>query len=115
MARLPEGFQVGHWTDSQQRSGCTVVLPPPGNVTACDVRGSAPSSRELTLLDRSQQPAVPDCPDVELQRIVDRLAGVEIVRCPFALWVEERLRSVRLHGKAIGGARPPLEAFRDEE
>lgn len=51
MARLPSGFKVGHWTDESRRSGCTVILPPPGNVTSCDVRGSAPSSRELTLLD----------------------------------------------------------------
>lgn len=50
MARLTEGFAVGHWTDPQGRSGCTVVLPPPGNVASCDVRGSAPSSRELELL-----------------------------------------------------------------
>ena len=50
MARLTQGFRVGHWTDPQARSGCTVVLPPPGNVSSCDVRGSAPSSRELEHL-----------------------------------------------------------------
>jgi L-aminopeptidase/D-esterase-like protein len=28
-----------------------VVIPPPGNVASCDIRGSAPGSRELALLD----------------------------------------------------------------
>lgn len=46
-----EGFEIGHFTDEDNRTGCTVVLPPTGNVTSCDVRGSSPGSRELTLLD----------------------------------------------------------------
>ena len=50
MKGLLAGFKVGHFTDEAARSGCTVVLPPPGNVTSCDVRGSSPSSRELELL-----------------------------------------------------------------
>lgn len=45
------GFKVGHWTDEQARTGCTVVLPPAGNVTSCDIRGSSPSTRELAHLD----------------------------------------------------------------
>ena len=49
-ASLGMGFKVGHWTDPDGKTGCTVVLPPPGNVTACDIRGSSPSSRELELL-----------------------------------------------------------------
>jgi L-aminopeptidase/D-esterase-like protein len=44
------GFKVGHWTHPTGRSGCTVILPPRGNVTSCDIRGSAPGSRELALL-----------------------------------------------------------------
>jgi L-aminopeptidase/D-esterase-like protein len=48
---LGSGFQVGHWTDPEGRTGCTVVLPPRPNVASCDIRGSSPSSRELTLLD----------------------------------------------------------------
>lgn len=48
---LGTGWKVGHWTDSEARTGCTVVLPPPGNVCSCDIRGSSPSSRELALLD----------------------------------------------------------------
>ena len=45
------GFRIGHWTEAGRRTGCTVVLPPPGNVASCDIRGSSPSSRELPLLD----------------------------------------------------------------
>ncbi|MEA2507963.1 MAG: hypothetical protein QOG21_45 [Actinomycetota bacterium] len=44
------GFRVGHWTDDNARTGCTVVLPPPGNVAACDIRGSSPGERELAAL-----------------------------------------------------------------
>ena len=51
MTNFLEGFKVGHYTDEANRTGCTVVLPPSGNVASCDVRGSSPSSRELTLLD----------------------------------------------------------------
>ena len=48
---LPEGFTVGHWTDAVAQTGCTVVLCPDRTVGACDVRGNAPGSRELALLD----------------------------------------------------------------
>ncbi len=50
-ATLGTGFRVGHWTDSDARTGCTVILPPRGNVTSCDVRGTSPASRELMSLD----------------------------------------------------------------
>jgi L-aminopeptidase/D-esterase-like protein len=48
---LPAGFRVGHWTSPGAVTGCTVVLPPAGNVCAYDIRGSAPGSRELASLD----------------------------------------------------------------
>ena len=51
MTAFLDGFKVGHYTDADNRTGCTVVLPPPGNVTSCDMRGSSPASRELVLLD----------------------------------------------------------------
>jgi L-aminopeptidase/D-esterase-like protein len=51
MASLTPGFRVGHWTNPEAETGCSVILPPPGNVTSCDIRGSSPSSRELILLD----------------------------------------------------------------
>lgn len=48
---LGPGFKVGHFTNTIGHTGCTVVLPPAGNVTSCDVRGSSPGSRELMALD----------------------------------------------------------------
>jgi L-aminopeptidase/D-esterase-like protein len=48
---LPEGFAVGHWTDSEAATGCTVVLPPPdGAVASGDVRGGGAGTREIELL-----------------------------------------------------------------
>jgi L-aminopeptidase/D-esterase-like protein len=44
------GIRVGHWTDPVGLTGCTVVLPPPGTVASCEVRGGAPGTRETDLL-----------------------------------------------------------------
>lgn len=45
------GVRVGHHTDPDAATGCTVIVPPPGTVGACEVRGGGPGSRELALLD----------------------------------------------------------------
>lgn len=45
------GFAVGHWTDQEALTGCTVVLAPPGTIGSGEVRGGAPASREFALLD----------------------------------------------------------------
>jgi L-aminopeptidase/D-esterase-like protein len=47
------GVRVGHWTDAEARTGCTVVLFPAGTVASAEVRGGAPATRELALLDPS--------------------------------------------------------------
>ena len=44
------GVAVGHWTDASARTGCTVVLLPPGTVASGEVRGGAPATREFELL-----------------------------------------------------------------
>lgn len=44
------GLRVGHWSDPQSATGCTVVLCPEGAVAGVDVRGGAPGSRETALL-----------------------------------------------------------------
>ena len=41
---MPAGVSVGHWTDRQGRTGCTVVLVPDGAVAGVDVRGAAPGT-----------------------------------------------------------------------
>ncbi|MGQ9625425.1 MAG: P1 family peptidase [Anaerolineae bacterium] len=45
-----DGIKVGHATDSQALTGCTVVLCEKGAVAGVDVRGSAPGTRETDLL-----------------------------------------------------------------
>ncbi|MCS7218252.1 MAG: P1 family peptidase [Thermus sp.] len=47
---LPEGLLVGHFTDLEARTGCTVVLAEEGAIGAVDVRGAAPGTRETDLL-----------------------------------------------------------------
>jgi L-aminopeptidase/D-esterase-like protein len=47
---LPEGVLVGHWTDREGWTGCTVVLAPEGSTAACEVRGGGPGTRESDLL-----------------------------------------------------------------
>ncbi len=42
----PEGFAVGHWTDSEGATGCTVVIPPAGSRGGVDVRGGGTGTRE---------------------------------------------------------------------
>jgi L-aminopeptidase/D-esterase-like protein len=43
------GVVAGHWTG--EGTGVTVVLLPPGAVGSAEVRGGAPATRELALLD----------------------------------------------------------------
>ena len=45
------GLTVGHWTDLDAGTGCTVVLCPAGATAGVDVRGTAPGTRETDLLD----------------------------------------------------------------
>ncbi|MFH1003435.1 MAG: P1 family peptidase [Chloroflexota bacterium] len=44
------GIKVGHYTDTQGVTGCTVVLCEAGATAGVDVRGSAPGTRETDLL-----------------------------------------------------------------
>ena len=44
------GIEVGHYTDTEAITGCTVVLCESGAVGGVDVRGSAPGTRETDLL-----------------------------------------------------------------
>jgi L-aminopeptidase/D-esterase-like protein len=44
------GVRVGHATDLEGATGCTVVLPPDATVGSGEVRGGAPGTRETDLL-----------------------------------------------------------------
>jgi L-aminopeptidase/D-esterase-like protein len=43
------GLRIGHWTGDG--TGVTVVLPPEGTIGSGEVRGGAPASREVALLE----------------------------------------------------------------
>lgn len=43
---FPPGYRIGHATDRKARTGCTVILPPPGTIAAAEIRGGAPGTRE---------------------------------------------------------------------
>ena len=45
-----KGIEVGHYTDKEARTGCTVVMCRGGAVGGVDVRGSAPGTRETDLM-----------------------------------------------------------------
>ncbi len=94
-----EGLTVGHWTDAEARTGCTVVLAPPDGCLASGlVLGPAPGSRESVLLE----------PD----RTVDRIDAVVLAGgSAFGLaaadgvmrWLDEQGR-----GYDTGFARVPI-------
>jgi L-aminopeptidase/D-esterase-like protein len=46
----PAGFEIGHWTNLEGATGCTVVLPPPGTQGGVDVRGGGPGTRETDVV-----------------------------------------------------------------
>jgi L-aminopeptidase/D-esterase-like protein len=46
-----DGLELGHHTLTERPTGCTVILARGGAVGGVDVRGSAPGSREIALLD----------------------------------------------------------------
>jgi L-aminopeptidase/D-esterase-like protein len=50
MALGIDDLAVGHWTDPVGLTGCTVVLPPAGNIASVAVRGGGPGTRETDLL-----------------------------------------------------------------
>ncbi|MDQ3443621.1 MAG: P1 family peptidase [Chloroflexota bacterium] len=44
------GVSIGHWTDAHARTGCTVIAFDEPALTAVEVRGAAPGTRELDAL-----------------------------------------------------------------
>jgi L-aminopeptidase/D-esterase-like protein len=57
------GVRVGHWTDTDSGTGCTVIVPPAGTTGACDARGGGVSARETELF-------APGRPDREVTALV---------------------------------------------
>ena len=46
-----EGIKIGHWTDSVNKTGCTSIISETPLVASIDVRGGAPGTKEIALLD----------------------------------------------------------------
>jgi L-aminopeptidase/D-esterase-like protein len=46
----PEGFAIGHWTNLEGATGCSVVIPPAGSRGGVDVRGGGPGTRETDVI-----------------------------------------------------------------
>jgi L-aminopeptidase/D-esterase-like protein len=44
------GIKVGHWTNLEAATGCTVILCEPAAQAGVDIRGAAPATRETELL-----------------------------------------------------------------
>lgn len=49
-AAPPDGFLVGHFTDREGATGCTVVIAPPASRGGVDVRGGGPGTRETDVI-----------------------------------------------------------------
>ena len=93
------GLSVGHWTDREAATGCTVVLcDGDGAVAGVDVRGSAPGTRETDLLD----------PVNAVQRIHAVLIGGGSAFGLDACGGVMRWLEVRGRGVAVGALRVPL-------
>ncbi len=93
-----EGIEVGHWTDLDGVTGCTVVLCRDGAVAGVDVRGSAPGTYGTDVLE----------PTATVQKIHAVLLtggsafGLEAVGGVMR-WLEERGI-----GFQVGGVRVPI-------
>ena len=46
-----EGIKIGHWTDSENKTGCTTLISDKSLVASVDIRGGAPGTKEIALLD----------------------------------------------------------------
>ena len=49
------GFKIGHYTDVESKTGCTVILAPKNSVASGEIRGSAPGTRDTALLSPEKQ------------------------------------------------------------
>jgi L-aminopeptidase/D-esterase-like protein len=82
---LPHGFSVGHWSDLEALTGCTVVLAPEGTIAAGEVRGGGPGTRESELMS----PAT-NAPGVQAVCFAGRSAFGLAAADGVVEWLEER-------------------------
>jgi L-aminopeptidase/D-esterase-like protein len=82
---LPGGVTIGHWTDPDALTGCTVVLAPEGAVAAGEVRGGGPGTRESDLLSPAS-----NAPGVQAVCFAGRSAFGLAAADGVVRWLEER-------------------------
>lgn len=93
------GIEVGHYTDLEARTGCTVVMLPEGGCVASGtVMGSAPGSRETSLLSSEKTNQAVNAVLLTGGSAFGLAAADGVVR-----WLEERGRGVD-----VGVARVPI-------
>jgi L-aminopeptidase/D-esterase-like protein len=97
----PPGFRIGHWTDPETRTGCTVVLPPPGTRGSVDVRGGGTGTRELETLSPLANAEGPSAVLLTGGSAFGLAAAEGVVR-----WLEER----RMGRPTPGGVVPLVPA-----
>ncbi|MGH2996416.1 MAG: P1 family peptidase [Gaiellaceae bacterium] len=93
---LPGGFRVGHWSDHEGWTGCTVVLAPEGAVGACEVRGGGPGTRESDLLSPAAAAPGPDAVLLTGGSAFGLVAAGGVVR-----WLAERERGFRTRAGVV--------------
>lgn len=95
-----DGITVGHYTDREAATGCTVVLCESGAVGGVDVRGSSPGTRETDVLR-------PTTRGTELHGVL--LSGGSLFGLDAASGVVRYLEE-RGVGMVFGGTRLPIVA-----
>ncbi|HYH12140.1 MAG TPA: P1 family peptidase [Thermomicrobiales bacterium] len=92
------GVRVGHWTDTDARTGCTVIRFDEPALSAVEVRGAAPGSRELDLLQPGRTVQRPDAILLSGGSALGLAAADGVVR-----WMKEHDR-----GFPTAGGRVPI-------
>ena len=82
---LPAGVSVGHWSDREALTGCTVILAPEGTVSAGEVRGGGPGTRESELMSPAS-----NAPGVQAVCFAGRSAFGLAAADGVVGWLEER-------------------------
>jgi L-aminopeptidase/D-esterase-like protein len=93
---MPEGFSVGHWGDAKARTGCTVVIAPPGSRGGVDVRGGGPGTRETDVVG-----PLAGAHEVTAVTFAGRSAFGLAAADGVARWLEERGRGYATPGGVV--------------
>lgn len=90
------GIKVGHWTDRNAATGCTVVLYEPGAVPGVDVRGASPGTYETDLMRPGFAATAVHAVFLTGGSLFGLSVGAGVTR-----WLEERGAGVQFGGQTI--------------